>query len=389
MIRIAIVHDWLIVYGGAERVLENLLDIYPQADVYSLIDKVPSSQRFFLKGKSVYTSILQKLPGISRYYRYLLPILPLVIEQFDLASYDLVISSSYCVAKGVLSSPKQVHICYCHSPVRYAWDQYHYYIKHFERAPLVSASMKLFFHYIRIWDVISSNSVDHFIATSAFVAARIAKFYRRRSTIIPPPVDLSLFSCVCEKKDHYVAVARFVPFKRLDIAVRAFAGMPDKELILLGDGPDMKFLKSLATPNIRFIGFQPPNIVYNYISTAKALIFPSEEDFGIVPLEAQASGTPVIAFGRGGAEDTVIPLSPSAILPTGVFFDEQTPASLVGAVHRFEDNIHLFDAHSISQHAHSFSPESFRRQLTELIDSIEPLLAKSNSRSASVIGSIS
>lgn len=365
--KIAVVHDWLVVYGGAEKVLENILDLYPNADLFSLIEKVPSDQRIFLRGKRVKTSLLQKLPYIEKYYRYLMPFLPFVIEQFDFSRYDLVISSSYCVAKGILTGPQQYHVSYCHSPVRYAWDQYHYYISRFNKLLPLKFLMRLVFHYVRLWDSISSNSVDQFIATSRFVASRIKKYYRRSSIVVPPPVDLSTFTLKVDKENYYIAIARFVPFKRLDIAVKAFSEMPDKELLLVGDGPDMRYLKNMASSNVKFVGFQNPESVMKYLSRARALIFPSEEDFGIVPLEAQATGTPVIAYGRGGIIDTVIPHDKSSKSPTGVFFYEQNYKSLVDAVLYFENCINDFNPVQISRHANEFSIENFKKRLHEVI----------------------
>ncbi|MEM7705888.1 MAG: glycosyltransferase family 4 protein [Pseudomonadota bacterium] len=371
--KIAVVHDWCVVYGGAERVLEQILDTYPEADLFSLIDKVPEDQRGFLRGKTPKTSFLQQIPGVRRMYRKLLPLMPLAIEQFDLSDYDLVISSSYCVAKGVLTGPNQLHVSYCHSPMRYAWDHYHEYLNelNLKRGPL-SWFVRWQLHRIRNWDVRSANTVDRFIANSRFVQARIEKFYRRDSDLVFPPVDTDLFQPADERSGFYVAAGRFVPFKRLDLAVRAFKDLPDKQLIMIGGGPEMEKLKSLAGPNVTFLGFQPPAVMRDYLSRAKGFIFPSEEDFGIVPVEAQSCGTPVIAFGSGGALETVVPLSPGADgrghAPTGVFFNEQTPASLREAIKQFETHALQFDPYSIAAHASSFSPRAFRENLKRIVD---------------------
>ncbi len=370
--KVAIVHDWCVVYGGAERVLEHMIDCYPQADIFSLIDKVPPEQRSFLRGKSVNTSFLQKIPMIDRLYRKLLFLMPYAIEQFDLSEYDLVLSSSYCVAKGVLNGPNQLHVSYCHSPMRYAWDHYHEYL---HEMGLGNGPIALFtkrsLHKIRDWDVRSSNTVDRFIANSSFVQARIKKFYRRDSDIVFPPVETDIFSLRTQKQDYYVTAGRFVPFKRLDLAVDAFTAMPDKKLIVVGDGPEMAKLKTKAGPNIEFPGFQPPENVAEYLGNAKAFIFPSEEDFGIVPVEAQATGTPVIAFGSGGALETVIGLNapvPSDKAPTGMFFDRQTPESLHNAVLAFETHYTRFDARKISLHAASFGPTFFKAKLVSAVN---------------------
>lgn len=369
--KVAVVHDWCVVYGGAERVLEHILDCYPDADLFTLFDHTPEDQRHFMRGKTPKTSFLQNFPGIKKYYRKLLPLMPIAIEQFDFSEYDLVISSSYCVAKGVLTGPNQVHVSYCHSPMRYAWDHYHEYLKEtgLTKGPL-SWLVRLLLHRIRTWDVRSSNTVDEFISNSRFVEARIKKFYNRTSKLLYPPIETDLFKLKSQKSDYYVAAGRFVPFKRLDIAVDAFAKMPDKKLIMIGDGPEMEKLKSKATDNIEFLGFQPPEVMHEYLSNARAFIFPSEEDFGIVPVEAQSCGTPVIAFGSGGALETVVPLTNDTIdtkTATGMFFEEQTPDSLVSTIKKFESNLSAFVASNIHTHAKSFSPEIFKARFKELI----------------------
>ncbi|MEM7081896.1 MAG: glycosyltransferase [Pseudomonadota bacterium] len=369
--KVAIVHDWCVVYGGAERVLEHIIDCYPDADVFSLIDHVPEDQRGFLRGKKPKTSFLQSIPFIDRIYRKLLFLLPFAIEQFDLSEYDLVISSTYCVAKGVLTGPNQVHVSYCHSPMRYAWDHYHEYLResNLERGPLSWFARRVL-HRIRNWDVRSSNTVDHFVANSRFVQARINKFYRRSSALVFPPVETELFKLNEDKQAFYVAAGRFVPFKRLDLAVEAFTQMPDKKLIMVGDGPDMAKLATKAGPNIEFVGFQPPEVMNDYLSKAKALIFPSEEDFGILPVEAQACGTPVVAFGSGGALETVKGLDVSGqdtASPTGIFFGRQEADSLIEAVQAFENHYSAFSAADISAHAAEFGPERFKREFREQV----------------------
>ena len=367
--RVAVVHDWLVLYGGAERVLEQILDCYPEADLFSLIDVVPPEQRHFLRGRTPRTSFLQRIPGVARHYRKLLPLMPLAIEQFDLSDYELVISSSYCVAKGALSGPDQVHVCYCHSPMRYAWDHYHDYLRELRltRGP-ASWFARWQLHRIRTWDVRSSNTVDSFVANSRFVQRRIRKFYRRDSELLYPPVDTSLFTLETAKDDYYVAAGRFVPFKRIDLVAEAFAAMPERRLVLIGDGPEMAKIRSKAGPNVEFLGFQPPAVMRRYLSRARAFLFPSEEDFGIVPVEAQACGTPVIAFGSGGALETVVPLDAPGAAPTGLFFAEQSAASLVAAVERFERERDRFDPTAIHAHAQRFSPEAFRAGLMASVD---------------------
>lgn len=362
--KVAIIHDMLVVYGGAERVLEHLIDLYPHADLYSLVDFVPDGQRHFLRGKTPITSFLQGIPGAARHYRKLLPLMPYAVEQFDLSSYDLVISSSYCVAKGVLTGPNQIHVSYCHTPMRYAWDHYHEYLNEMH---LTSGLKSLFarwqLHRIRTWDVRSSNSVDRFVANSAFVARRIQKYYGRPSQVVYPPVDIGFFSVQEEKKDYYVAAGRLVPVKRLDLVAEAFSQMPNRKLVIVGDGPEMAKIKSKAGPNVELVGFQPGPVLRQHLANAKAFIFPSEEDFGIIPVEAQACGTPVLAFGRGGALETVRPFG-GLLPPTGMFFQEQTAASICKAVNDFEEVSHAFDPSAISKHAHSFSIERFKTAMT-------------------------
>ncbi|MEY4296015.1 MAG: hypothetical protein RLY82_1703 [Pseudomonadota bacterium] len=376
-LKVAIVHDWLVVYGGAERVLEHMIDLYPQCDVFSLIDFVPKNQRHFLRGKTPKVSFMQKIPGASKHYRKFLPLMPLAIEQLDLSSYDLILSSSYCVAKGVLTGPNQVHVCYCHSPMRYAWDHYHEYLREMNlESGLKSWFARWQLHKIRTWDVRSNNSVDHFVANSRFVARRIAKFYGRDSVVVNPPIDTRLFELTKDKEDYYVTAGRFVPFKRLDIVAAAFARMPNRRLIILGDGPEMEKIRACAGPNVEFPGFLPPAQVKAYLSKAKAFLFPSEEDFGIVPVEAQACGTPVIAFGRGGALETIVAKGDtSGLAPTGRFFDAQTPESVMGAIEAFEIELiqHVYDAETIHEHAQYFSIDNFKLRFK---DQVEIAIAK-------------
>ncbi len=369
--RVAVVHDWLVIYGGAERVLEHILDMYPMADIFSLIDFVPPSQRHFLRGKIPITSFIQNIPGAEKHYRKMLPLFPMAIEQLDLSAYDLVISSSYCVAKGVLTGPNQVHVCYCHSPMRYAWDHYHEYLREMH---LLTGPKSWFarwqLHKIRSWDVTANNSVDHFVANSKFVARRISKYYGRTSAVVNPPVDTKLFELETDKSDYYVAAGRFVPFKRIDLVAEAFSDMPDKRLVLLGDGPEMDKIRNKAGPNVEFPGFQPAATVRQYLARAKAFIFPSEEDFGIVPVEAMACGTPVLAFAKGGALETVIGLDdPAGRRPTGLFFNEQSARAIMDAVISFEKLSGVFDPGYIHTHASFFSIDNFKSRFAAQVDS--------------------
>ena len=351
--RVAIVHDWLPLYGGAERVLEQIIKVYPDADLFSIVDFIPEADRGFLQHKPVNTSFIQRLPWAKKKYRSYLPLMPFAIEQFDLSEYDLVISSSYAVAKGIITGPDQLHICYCHSPMRYAWDLQGQYLKEggLNRG-LAGLIARVLLHYIRLWDMRTSQGVDHFVANSAFVARRIRKIYARDARVIHPPVDTESFSLLREKEDFYVTVSRMVPYKRMRLIVEAFSAMPDKQLVVIGDGPDMPNIKKVARPNVTLLGRQPADKVIEYMRRAKAFVFAAQDDFGIVPVEAQACGTPVIAFGKGGATETVVHGE------TGCFFEEQTIEGVQDGVREFEEM--EFDPEIIRRNAERFSAERFR-----------------------------
>ena len=326
--KIAIVHEWLVNYAGSERVLEQILNIYPDADLFSLIDFLPENERGFIKNKTVTTSFIQNLPFAKTKYRYYLPLMPLAIEQLDLTGYDLVISSSHAVAKGVITGPDQIHICYCHSPMRYAWDmQFQYLRESGLDKGLKGLITKSILHKMRIWDVRTAHGVDQFIANSAYIARRIKKVYGRDSVVVYPPVDVNAFEYCELKEDFYLTASRMVPYKRIDLIVEAFAQMPDKQLIVIGNGPDFQKIKHLATPNVKLLGYQPFKILKDYMQRAKAFVFAAEEDFGIIPVEAQACGTPVIAYGKGGALETVI--ESKYDMATGYFFYEQKVSILI------------------------------------------------------------
>lgn len=357
----AIIHDWLYTYAGAERVLEQLLSIWPQADVFTLIDRLPSSERKCLLGNSkVYTSFLQNWPLVSRNHRVWLPFFPLAIEQFDLSDYDFVVSSSYAVAKGVMAGPLQKHLCYCHSPMRYAWDLQAQYLNEsgLDRG-LKGCLARAILHYIRVWDTASSPRVDRFVANSMFVKERIRRCYGRDADVVHPPVDTEFFQPATERDDFYVTTSRMVPYKKVDLVVEAFSNMPDRRLVVIGDGPGMQHIKKIAGPNIELMGFQSRNVLRDKLQKAKAFIFAAEEDFGIAPVEAQACGTPVIAFGKGGVRDSVMPLGTTSE-PTGIFFDRQDCKSVCEAVHQFEMNQAVFLAENCRKNAERFSPEVFR-----------------------------
>jgi glycosyltransferase involved in cell wall biosynthesis len=362
--RVAIVHDWLTVYAGAERVLEQMLHVLPQANLYSLVDFLPEGQRNFIQNKPVTTSFLQGLPLAKKHYRNYLPLMPLAIEQFDLSGYDLVVSSSHAVAKGVLTGPDQLHICMCYSPIRYAWDLQHQYLEESGLTRgLKGAAARTLLHRVRLWDARTPNGVDEFIAISRFIARRIYKVYRRGSTIIYPPVDTGGFELRADKEDFYLTASRMVPYKKIDLIVEAFSGMPERRLVVIGDGPDFEKVKAKAGPNVQLMGFQPFSVLKDHMQRARAFVFAAEEDFGIVPLEAQACGTPVIAYGKGGSLETVRGLDSEA--PTGVYFDAQTVASVQEAVRRFETA--QFDPAHLQGHAESFSVPRFRDEFSRFV----------------------
>ena len=364
--RVAVVHDWLPVRAGAERVLEEIINIFPQADLFSMIDLIPEGQRDFLHNKKVTTSFVQGLPGgLRNRYRAFLPLMACAVEQFDLGQYDLIISSSYAVAKGVLTGPNQLHICYCHSPMRYAWDLQHQYLRESKiEASLKGLVARIFLHYLRMWDGINQQRVDHFIANSRFVQKRIEKFYRRQAAVIHPPVDTERFFPTYRKGGYYLAASRMVPYKMMGMIVEAFAKMPHRELRVIGNGPEFKNIFKRATPNVKMLSYQPDDVMVQEMQGAKAFIFAAEEDFGILPVEAQACGTPVIAYGKGGAKETVIPGR------TGLFFHEQTPEALCSCVERFELDEHRFDPRAIRAHAEKFSSQIFRERMEQEVTAL-------------------
>lgn len=380
----AIIHDWLVTYAGAERALEQMLSLYPDADFYSLVDFLPPGQRWFILNKEVRTSFIQSLPFARKKYRSYLPLMPLAIEQFDLTHYDLIISSSHAVAKGVLTHSRQLHVCYCYTPMRYAWDLHHQYLQESGlNRGLKGMAARMVLHYVRMWDYSTVNRVDHFIAISNYIANRIKKLYSREATVIYPPVDVDGFDVHLAKDDYYLTASRLVPYKKVDLIVETFSNMPDKKLVVIGDGPDHQKIKAKAGKNVELLGYQPPTVVKNYMQKAKAFVYAAEEDFGIVPVEAQACGTPIIAYGRGGVTETVVPLwnadrrlqiEEEKTSPTGVFFYEQSSEAVIGAVQEFEHHQDAFDGISIRKNAERFNRERFRKEFKAFVD--EKLMAR-------------
>lgn len=358
--RIALVHDYLVQYGGGERVLEAFCELFPRAPIYTLVYDKKSMDGAF-EDRIIRTSFLQKIP-LARSKHRLFPILmPLAIEEFDLSKYDLIISTSNSYAKGVNVS--STHICYCHTPMRYAWDDCHKYLREFSYPPLLKKIVPFAMNYIRAWDRISAERVTHYIANSQCVANRIRKYYRKDSTVIYPPVDISRFYVNEKVEDYFLIVSRLLPYKRFDIAIEAFRDLKIP-LKIIGEGPDEKRLKKLArnAPNIEFLGRLSDKKIPEYYSKCQAFIFPSEEDFGIVQVEAMASGRPVIAYRAGGALEVVEDGK------TGVFFDEQTPESLKKAIIEFRKS--QFDSQYIRDHAARFNKDVFKENILSFVEGV-------------------
>ena len=354
--KLALVHDWIPFIGGAERVLINFLELYEKAPIYTSVcneDKLEGK----LKDAQIITSFLQKKKGGKNNHRKLFPFMPAVFESFDLNKYDVVLSQSTSCAKGVITNPDTMHICYCNSPMRYGWEFYYEYT--YNMKGLKKSLIKYFMSFMRVWDNVSSDRVDYFIANSENVAKRIWKHYRRESVVIHPPVRCSLFNIGDVDVESYLMVSRLQEYKRIDLAVEAFneLGLP---LIIIGDGPMRKKLEAMARGNIIFLGRQSDEVIKEHYSKCRAFIFPGEEDFGITPLEAQASGRPVIAYGKGGALETVIDGK------TGVFFKEQTIESIKSALKVFENM--TFDKKTIREHAEKFDEAIFKNKIENYIN---------------------
>jgi len=371
--KVALVHDWLTGMRGGEKVLEVFCELFPDAHLYTLLHNRGSLSNT-IEGMDIRTSFIQKLPLIKKKYRYILPIFPTAIERFDLRGYDLVLSSSHCVAKGVITGADTLHICYCFTPMRYIWDLYSLYFGKTRAGVITRIATSLVLNYLRKWDLESSKRVDKFVAISRYIAERIKKNYGRDSDLIYPPVDCSYFKPGLTNDGFYLMVSPLAPNKRVDLAVEAFntIGLP---LIVIGSGQEEKKLEKLAGKNIELMGWQPDEIVREHYANCKALIFPGVEDFGIVPLEAQACGKPVIAYGKGGALETIVPLDENiknekeqSNSATGMFFYEQTAESLANAVARFEDVQGQFNWQAIRKNAESFDRVIFKEKIRDYID---------------------
>lgn len=357
-LRVAVNHYWFNGYGGGERVVEALAEIFPQADFFCLLAAKDMALPA-LRGRRLYTSFIDRIPGAKRWHRHLLPLYPFALEQFDFSDYDVVISSESGPAKGVITSPKTCHICYCHSPMRYIWDMYHPYRSSMN--PITRAIFSLTAHYVRLWDLSTAARVDHFVANSRYVASRIRKYYRRESRVINPPVNVSAGHIASNVGDHYLVVSRLVPYKRVDLAIEACNRL-QRPLRIVGSGPEYKALRKMSGPTIKFLGRLDEQSLRENYAQCRALLFPGEEDFGIVPVETQSYGRPVIAYGQGGALETILgefAHDCDAAHCTGVFFQQPDAESLREAILRFERVESQFRPEFIRRSVERFSVERF------------------------------
>lgn len=377
--RTAIIHEWLVNYAGSERVLEQIMHLYPDADLFCQADFLSEGERGFVLNKKAATSFIQNLPYAKNKYRNYLPLMPLAVSRFDVDTYDVIISNSHSVAKGIRKRPGQLQVCYCHTPMRYAWDLKDQYLNESGYRGVKRAAASFVLDRIKKWDYKTAQQVDHFIANSHYIKERINRAYGKDATVIYPPVDVDAFQLNKNKEDFFLAVSRMVPYKKMDLIVEAFTklGLP---LVVIGDGPDYDKVRRNAGKNVEFLGFQKDDVLLGYMQKARAFVFAAEEDFGIVPVEAQACGTPVIAYGKGGITETVIPygrqvlsdrrqeLSMDNLSPTGVFFYEQTPEALCEAVKKFESIEDMFDPQEIRNNAKRFGIGIFREEFKAFMD---------------------
>ena len=373
MSKTAIVHEWLTDWGGSESVTAELLDLQPQAKLYALFDFLTEEHRTRLGQHSITTTFLQSLPGMRERFWYWLWLMPTAIESLDLREHELILSSSHAFAKGVLTNSEQLHLSYVHSPMRYAWDMHHEYMADYGLDQgLKSLLARRMFSRLRQWDRQTANNVDLFIANSAYVARRIWRAYRRPALVIHPPVDIARIPYQESKEDFYLTVSRLVSYKRIDLIVDAFRAMPEKRLVVVGDGPEMQHLKQRAGPNVEFLGHMDDNAVHALLGRARAFIFAAREDFGITPVEAQAAGTPVIAFAAGGALETVIG-SDGHAARTGVFYSEQSAPSIIGGIQMFESLRDGILPAACRSQAARFDRHHFQTRIAQAINSSRAL----------------
>ncbi|MBZ0329367.1 glycosyltransferase [Halomonas sp. ANAO-440] len=360
--RVAIVHDWLVTWGGAEKVLDVLLEAFPDAELFTIVNFLDGESAPALQGRTIHTSFVQRLPGARKHYRRYLPLMPLAVEQFDLKGFDLVLSSSHAVAKGIIPDPETLHVCYCYSPMRYAWDMQHQYLRETGNAKGVTgALMRWQLHKLRQWDYLSAQRVDHFIAISGYIKRRIERCYRREASVIYPPVEVARFRHDRPREAFYLTAGRLVPYKRFDLVVDAFRHHPDKQLIVIGDGPERARLNAMAGPNVTILGFQPDPVLIDHLERARAFLYMAEEDFGILPVEAQAAGAPVIGYGKGGLVETI------ENGRTGLHLVEQSADALAQGIAGFEARQGVdsaaFDASWCRENAMRFERKHFLADL--------------------------
>ena len=365
----ALVHEWLTpkATGGSELVVKEILQ-FIDADLYALIDFESTNPDSYLYQRQIGTTFLQNLPGVKGGVQKYLPLMPIAIEQLDLRHYDVILSSAHAVAKGILTTPQQLHLCYCHTPMRYAWDLTFDYLRQSRLGQGIPGIFtRYLLHRLRQWDVISANRVDYFIANSHFTASRIWRSYRRRADVVYPPVNIDRFTCTADKEDFYLTVCRLVGYKQVAPIVEAF-NLNGRNLVVIGTGTELQKLQQIAKPNVTILGYQPDTVVQDYLARAKAFVYAACEDFGIVLVEAQACGTPVIAYGVGGAAETVLDIRSHPECGTGILFPAQTTAAILTAVATFETYHQQFQAERIRTHAESFGASVFRSQYLSLVD---------------------
>ena len=365
----ALVHEWLTpkATGGSELVVKEILQ-FIDADLYALIDFESTNPDSYLYQRQIGTTFLQNLPGVKGGVQKYLPLMPIAIEQLDLRHYDVILSSAHAVAKGILTTPQQLHLCYCHTPMRYAWDLTFDYLRQSRLGQGIPGIFtRYLLHRLRQWDVISANRVDHFIANSHFTASRIWRSYRRRADVVYPPVNIDRFTCTADKEDFYLTVCRLVGYKQVSPIVEAF-NLNGRNLVVIGTGTELQKLQQIAKPNVTILGYQPDTVVQDYLARARAFVYAACEDFGIVLVEAQACGTPVIAYGVGGAAETVLDIRSHPECGTGILFPAQTTAAILTAVATFETYHQQFQAERIRTHAESFAASVFRSQYLSLVD---------------------
>lgn len=386
--RVALVHDWLTGMRGGERCLDVLCELFPTADIFTLLH-IQGSVSKTIEQRQIRTSVIQTLPLASTRYRYYLPLFPWAIEQFNLDGYDLILSSSHCVAKGVKTSPQALHVAYVHTPMRYIWDMQDAYVASGRLGPASAFMLRSIAGRLRRWDIAVNARVDYFVANSFHVADRIRRHYGREATVIHPPVETARFHIAERTDDYYLVAGAFAPYKRIDLAIEAFNRLR-RRLVIVGEGQDGGRLRRIAGPTIEFLGWRTDREVADLLGRCRALIFPGEEDFGILPVEAMACGRPVIAYGRGGVTETVIPLERSAISdqrsavqhafslqpsalnlepqpPTGIFFYEQTVEALIQAIDLFERSVDQFDPEALRAYAFTFDRSIFEKRIASYV----------------------